>query len=85
MLKYLFILVLLVVLFYSPVLKALRGRKPPERDHVPTRPPEKAEEMVPCAHCGVHVPGGESLRDESGRPYCSAAHRLAGPPRGGRS
>ncbi len=37
-----------------------------------------AEEMVRCAHCGVHLPRGDALFDGS-RPYCSETHRLAGP------
>jgi uncharacterized protein len=47
-----------------------RGRP---RDELP--PPEG---MLRCAHCGVHLPESEALR-EGGRTYCSAAHRDAGP------
>jgi uncharacterized protein len=35
--------------------------------------------MVACRHCGVHLPQSEALTDAAGRPYCSDAHRLAGP------
>jgi len=35
--------------------------------------------MVACAHCGVHLPQPEAILDPAGRPYCSEAHRLAGP------
>jgi uncharacterized protein len=35
--------------------------------------------MLACAHCGVHLPQPEALIDAGGRPYCSEAHRLAGP------
>lgn len=35
--------------------------------------------MLACAHCGVHLPQADALMDASGRPYCSAAHRLSGP------
>ena len=35
-----------------------------------------AEDMVRCAHCGVHLPRGESVRAD-GRDYCSAEHRDA--------
>lgn len=34
------------------------------------------ENMVRCAHCGVHLPQGESVRDD-GRFFCSAEHRDA--------
>jgi uncharacterized protein len=37
---------------------------------------EQAEDMVRCAHCGVHLPVSESVRD--GELYfCSPAHRDA--------
>lgn len=36
-----------------------------------------SESMVPCAHCGVHVPLSEAVTDGT-RHYCSAAHRDAG-------
>ena len=35
-----------------------------------------AEDMVRCAHCGVHLPGSESIRAE-GQDFCSAEHRDA--------
>jgi uncharacterized protein len=34
--------------------------------------------MVPCAHCGVHLPQFEAIAQEN-LFYCSEAHRLAGP------
>lgn len=35
-----------------------------------------AEDMVRCAHCGVHLPVSESVR-EGDLYFCSAAHRDA--------
>ncbi|BBJ00394.1 hypothetical protein FGKAn22_20860 [Ferrigenium kumadai] len=35
-----------------------------------------AEDMVRCAHCGVHLPKGESVQAE-GLFFCSAEHRDA--------
>ena len=32
------------------------------------------EQMVACAHCGVHLPATEAVRDSSGREFCSGAH-----------
>ena len=46
---------------------------PRARDELPA-----PEGMLRCAHCGVHLPESEALR-ERGRAYCSAAHRDAGP------
>ena len=39
-------------------------------------PPEKpaVAKMVICAHCGVHVPETEAVRDGD-RHYCSEEHR----------
>ncbi|MDR1647165.1 MAG: hypothetical protein LBR88_03905 [Zoogloeaceae bacterium] len=34
--------------------------------------------MVPCAHCGLHVPQAEMLMDDAGLAYCSEAHRRLG-------
>lgn len=34
------------------------------------------ENMVRCAHCGVHLPSGESVRAE-GLDFCTAEHRDA--------
>lgn len=35
-----------------------------------------AEDMVRCAHCGVHLPKGESI-SAAGNYFCSTAHRDA--------
>lgn len=35
-----------------------------------------AEDMVRCAHCGVHLPKGESVQAD-GKYFCSAEHRDA--------
>lgn len=35
----------------------------------------KAEPILACRHCGVHVPESAGLRDEHGKFYCSEAHR----------
>ena len=83
MLKYFVIFLILVLVFYAPLRQLLRGKRGGDRQPAaPSRPP-KAENMVQCTHCGVHLPEGDALKDEQGRPYCSAAHRLAGPARGG--
>ncbi|MBI5659466.1 MAG: preprotein translocase subunit YajC [Nitrosomonadales bacterium] len=36
----------------------------------------QAEDMVRCAHCGVHLPKRESIR-EDGIFFCGEAHRRA--------
>lgn len=44
----------------------------------PEQPQAKthAEDMVRCAHCGVHLPLSEAIMAQ-GKYYCSEAHRLA--------
>jgi uncharacterized protein len=45
-----------------------------------TQEPERAgsvESMVPCLHCGVHLPRHDAVFSVSGKTYCSAAHQLA--------
>jgi uncharacterized protein len=34
------------------------------------------ENMVACAHCGVHLPQSEAVRGEASLHYCSDAHRI---------
>ncbi len=36
-------------------------------------------DMVPCAHCGVHLPANDAVKGSAG-VYCSAAHRQAREP-----
>lgn len=50
--------------------------QPPRAPSQPAAAPR--EEMVRCAHCGVHLPGSDAVRVGE-RPYCSAEHAAAGP------
>ena len=53
--------------------RALVAKRPGEAEQ---KPPE---DMVQCAHCGVHLPRGESVA-AGGRFFCSTEHRqLHGP------
>ncbi|HTN67281.1 MAG TPA: PP0621 family protein [Burkholderiaceae bacterium] len=38
--------------------------------------PKNAESMLQCAHCGIHIPASEAVRDPAGVVFCSDAHRL---------
>lgn len=46
------------------------------RKNAPRQDEATAEDMVRCAHCGVHLPKGESVQAQ-GLDFCSAAHRDA--------
>jgi len=72
-----YLLVLLVV--GIGVWLLLRGRDKPPAPRDGRRRTGKPEEIVACAHCGLHLPRGDAVVDAAGRPFCSDAHRLAGP------
>jgi len=75
-----FLLVLLVVGVGLWMLTArLRGSRRDGDDPKPPRRPAagKPQEMVECAHCGVHLPAADALAEGS-RLYCSEAHRRLG-------
>lgn len=86
MLKFLLLAALVLWLLYSPgVRKLLRGLRPgepaqPPKQSPPAQPtPTRTTTMVPCAHCGVHLPSGEAFVNDQGQPFCSEAHlRAAG-------
>jgi uncharacterized protein len=48
--------------------RALAAKRPADGEQ------KAAEDMVQCAHCGVHLPRGESIA-EGGRFFCSSEHR----------
>lgn len=83
MLKFLLLAALVLWLFYSPgvrkLWRGLRSDAPPAQAKAPQSSPAHPEAMVPCAHCGIHLPGGDALVNDAGQPFCSEAHRRAGP------
>ena len=46
------------------------------RRQVPRQDKPVAEDMVRCAHCGVHLPKGESVQAD-GQFFCGTEHRDA--------
>lgn len=75
--KYLVLLAVLAV-----VLGVWRSRQ--SRSEAPTppaaapRPPLSPQDMVACAHCGLHLPRSEALA-EVGQMYCCREHQRLGP------
>ena len=67
--------VVLILLLVGLIVWALgtRSRTRRRSEQVP-----RPQEFARCAHCGVHLPINEAVRDGD-RAYCSEAHRLAGP------
>lgn len=69
-------LLLLVVIFVAIYWLIKSYRRQMRKDQPSGEAPGHAEDMVRCAHCGVHLPKHESIvaGDEY---YCSEAHRRA--------
>ena len=72
--------VLLVIAVIAAVYFIVRAYTRALAAKQPTAPEDKpAEDMVQCAHCGVHLPRGDSIMEGS-RHFCSTEHRqLHGP------
>jgi uncharacterized protein len=73
-----YLVVLLVVVLVLWLARAAR-RTPVARKPPPAQRPPAIEDMVRCAHCGVHLPRRDALVGSASGLYCSEAHRLAGP------
>lgn len=71
--KYLLLAVILYLLW-----RLWRGRLPAGQPR--GKPQKPVENMLTCAHCGVHFPEGDALRRD-GQAFCCAAHRAAAPAR----
>ncbi|MGC9162249.1 MAG: PP0621 family protein [Thiomonas sp.] len=73
--KYL-VLFVVVIVGLMLIKKQQQGtRMPPPGS--PRKPPQVPEAMLPCAHCGVHLPASRCVwRD--GKPYCSEEHARLG-------
>lgn len=77
--KLLFWVVVIVVALLAMRLLA-RSAVPRQRRPKPTprrTTPRRVQSMVPCAHCGVHLPATEAVT-QSGVSYCCAEHARAG-------
>lgn len=74
-------LILIVVLALVVIwwLRGLRRPAPPAASRRGREAAMKSQAMVPCAHCGVHLPRTEAVAGAPGTGvhYCSEAHRLA--------
>lgn len=76
------LLILLTVLAVVWLLRGARRGRPPlaRREDVPAAaPPGRAvQTLARCAHCGMHLASADN-KSRDGQPYCSVAHRRAGP------
>jgi len=74
MLKFLFLILLLGLVFFLLGVKHSRPAQPKKAAPEP-RPP-LPKDMSTCAQCGLHLPADEALPGRGG-VFCSAAHRSA--------
>lgn len=61
-------------------LKRLMNKRLPNARKDDAAQAQSREAMRPCAHCALHVPDAEAVRDHAGeetRYFCSEAHRQA--------
>lgn len=71
--KYLLIIAIALVVWLAWKKRSL----PSGKASTPAPPaPREPEQMVVCAHCGVHLPVSDSVIEQD-RHFCSEAHRLA--------
>ena len=68
--------IILLVLGLLLVYWILKGYRRRVDSGTAQRPAVGAEDMVRCAHCGVHLPRGESITTQ-GRFFCSTDHQRA--------
>ncbi len=75
--KYLALLVVLWIGFWlwRQERRARLSEKPSPAAAAKARP--QPQQMLRCAHCGIHLPAAEALRDANGRVYCCTSHRQA--------
>jgi uncharacterized protein len=71
------VLLLLVVAAVWLLRRALRG----PRAAAPPADPAAQNDLVSCAHCGVHLPRSEA-RLAGDRVYCGEEHARLGPRQG---
>ncbi|EGI76265.1 PP0621 family protein [Hylemonella gracilis] len=78
-----FLLLLLIILLAIWLLRSGRTAEPQTKrpsDSTRRPPPQSApEDMVRCAHCGLHLPMHEAVASSSAY-YCSVEHRRLAEP-----
>lgn len=72
-------LVLMVVLVVAIGIWRSNRATPKEPRAAKARPPALPQDMVACAHCGLHVPRADALL-QGGQAYCSTEHQRLGKP-----
>ena len=72
--KYLVLLIVLIV-----AIGLWRSRRAPDDSPRRPAPPDRSpQDILACAHCGVHIPKAEALM-LGDQAYCCAEHQRLGP------
>ena len=72
----LFLLVLFGIYLIRRALRRPSGGGPAQAERPAGREEIRAERMIECAHCGLHVPESEAVSG-NGVSFCCEAHRQA--------
>jgi len=70
------LLVVAVIFIAIYLLLKYYRKQTPKKDVLDEEASQHRENMVRCAHCGVHLPKGESIMVDH-KHYCSEVHRVA--------
>jgi uncharacterized protein len=66
-------LVLLLIVF-AGIWWIRQQRQPRDDAHIKPKADTAPQTMLPCAHCGTHVPERDAVQGQQG-VYCSEQHR----------
>lgn len=71
-----YLLVALVIIIAIGIWRSNRRKAvtPPPKPRL-----KQPEDMVTCAHCGVHLPASDAITSPDRHQYCSTEHRHRGP------
>lgn len=69
--RLIFILIIIALVYW--LLTSYRRRINKPTDTAKPADTAQTQDMVSCAHCGVHLPKGESLQVD-GKYFCCEAH-----------
>lgn len=75
-----YLLVLLVIVVAVGIWRNKRRAELAEHKTAGPKPVPALKEpqnMVACAHCGLHLPQADAMTDGANQYYCSAEHRSA--------
>jgi uncharacterized protein len=76
----LFLLILIGVYYLRRLLAGKKSDDSQAARSGPAAQSNEAEQVLPCAHCGLLVPASEGI-DVQGLFYCSPEHQRLGPGR----